>query len=87
MPTSNTFTLLSWVADWDGGKLVDVTYNGVRIARFAAVLSGFAFRRIDISAETWQEVGETLINNRGSVHTRIIADGKVVHTSAFRIGY
>ena len=87
LPTSNTFNLVSWVADWDGGKLVDVTYNGVEIARFAAVLSGFSFRRIDISSDKWQEIGDTLINDRGTVHTRIIADGKVVHTSAFQIGY
>ena len=87
LPTSNTFNLVSWVADWDGGKLVDVTYNGVEIARFAAVLSGFSFRRIDISSDKWREIGDTLINNRGTVHTRIIADGKVVHTSAFQIGY
>ena len=87
LPRGGNFTLVSWVADWNGGKLVEITYNGVKIATFAAVLSGFTFHRIDLSPERWQEIGATLINNRGTVHTKIIADGKVVHTSAFRVGY
>ena len=87
LPTSNTFNLVSWVADWTGGKLVEMFYNDVRIAQFAGVLSGFTFHRIDLSPERWREIGDTLINDRGTVHTRIEADSEIVYTSAFQVGY
>ena len=87
LPTSNNFFIVGWMADWLGGKTIRFKFNNVEIATLVGVYSGPGFRSIDISAQTWSEVGETLESGVGPVIMEVSIDDKVQIMERFDVGY